>query len=74
MSNKKMHMLAFLLLIVGGLNWLLVGLFGWDVGQLFGGMSSAVSRVMYVLVGLSALVILFNHKKDCKICGMSKMM
>lgn len=74
MSNKKMHMLAFLLLIVGGLNWLLVGLFGWDVGQLFGGMSSAVSRVMYVLVGLSALVILFSHKKDCKICGMSKMM
>lgn len=52
--------LAQLLLIVGGLNWLLFGLFGWDVGQLFGGMDALVSRVVYVLVGLAALYELWG--------------
>ena len=67
---KGLHIVTFLLLVVGGLNWLLVGLFGWDVGQLFGGMDAVVSRIIYVLVGLSALVQLFGHKKDCKACSM----
>jgi len=71
---KALHMVAFLLLVVGGLNWLLQGLFMWDVGQLFGGMDAVLSRVVYVLVGLSALVVLFTHKKDCKECvGPAKM-
>lgn len=65
---KALHMVAFLLLLVGGLNWLLVGLAGWDVGQLFGGMSAPVSRAIYVLVGLSAVYLLVAHKKDCKMC------
>ncbi len=43
------------LLIIGGLNWLILGLSGWDVGQLFGGQGAAVSRIIYVLVGLSAI-------------------
>jgi uncharacterized membrane protein YuzA (DUF378 family) len=43
------------LLIVGGLNWGLVGLFGFDlVAALFGEMS-ALSRIVYTLVGASAL-------------------
>ena len=68
-GNKGMHMVTFLLVIVGGLNWLLFGLFGWDVGQLFGGMTAMVSRVIYVLVGLSAIYLLATHKADCKMCG-----
>lgn len=70
---KAVHMIAFLLVVVGGLNWLLVGIWGWDIGQLFGGMDATFSRVVYVLVGLSALVLLFTHKKDCKPCSMPKM-
>lgn len=66
---KGLHMLTFLLVVVGGLNWLLVGLFSWDVGMLFGGMGAPVSRVIYVLVGLSALYLLVSHKKDCKMCS-----
>lgn len=62
-------MLSFILIIVGGLNWLLVGLFKWDISALFGGMETLVSRVIYVLVGLSALYLLFTHKNDCKVCG-----
>lgn len=70
-GNKNLHMVAFLLLVVGGLNWLLQGLFMWDVGQLFGGMSATISRVIYVLVGLSAVYVLATHKGDCKLCGKS---
>jgi uncharacterized membrane protein YuzA (DUF378 family) len=65
---KGLHKITFILLIIGGLNWLLVGLFNWDISQLFGGMSSGLARVIYILVGLSALVELFSHKKTCKYC------
>lgn len=55
--------ISTLLLVVGGLNWGLVGLFGFDlVAALFGEMSG-ISRVVYVLVGLSALYTLFAAKK-----------
>jgi len=68
-----MHAISFILLVVGGLNWLLYGLFGWEVGQIFGGMDASVSKIIYILVGLSALYALFTHKKCCKMCdkGMS---
>lgn len=63
-----MHKLSFILLVIGGLNWLLVGLFKWDIGVLFGGQEAVVSRVIYVLVGLAALQMLISHKKLCKEC------
>lgn len=67
-----MHMLTFTLLLIGGLNWLLVGLFQWDIGMIFGGQSAVVSRVIYVLVGLSALYEVATHKANCKMCEMMK--
>jgi len=57
-SQNRMKKAAHWLLIIGGLNWLLVGLLGWDIGELFGGQSSVISRVIYILVGLSALLAL----------------
>ena len=59
---KSLHSLAFILLIIGGLNWLLVGLFSWDIGALFGGMGAGISRIIYVLVGLAAILELFNSQ------------
>lgn len=64
-----MHYVTFGLLVIGGLNWLLQGVFMWDVGQLFGGMDAIVSRVIYILVGLSAIWEIVMHKKCCKMCG-----
>lgn len=56
---KTLHWIALILLIVGGLNWLLVGLFQFDlVAALFGEMS-AFSRLVYVLVGIAAIYTLF---------------
>jgi len=57
----NLRKLTWWLLVIGGLNWLLFGLFGWDVGQLFGGMDAGVSRIIYVVVGLSAAYQLFNR-------------
>jgi len=58
MMTKHSHlidMVAVILLLIGGLNWGLVGLFGFDlVGSMFGEMS-AFSRIIYVLVGLAAI-------------------
>ena len=52
---RAFNILTQILLIVGGLNWLLVGAFDFDlVAALFGDMSP-LSRVVYILVGLSAL-------------------
>lgn len=49
---------AHWLLVIGGLNWLLVGLLGWDIGSLFGGQDAIISRIVYILVGLSAIMAL----------------
>ena len=54
-----MKKIAHILVLVGGLNWLLVGLFGNDLGSWFlGGMDSILSRIVYILVGLSAVLLI----------------
>ena len=53
---KSLNLATLVLLIVGGLNWGLVGAFQFDlVAALFGGQEAFLSRVVYVVVGLSAL-------------------
>ena len=68
-KGKGLHMVTFLLLIIGGLNWLIFALSGWDLGQLFGEMNNTVAKVIYILVGLAAIVELVSHKKCCTACG-----
>lgn len=51
-----MDRLALILMIVGALNWLLVGLFRYDlVANLFGGQTALLSRLIYSLVGVAGL-------------------
>lgn len=48
--------IALALLIIGGINWGSIGIFNFDiVGSLFGGQSSALSRIIFVIVGLCAI-------------------
>jgi uncharacterized membrane protein YuzA (DUF378 family) len=55
--------IAMVLLIIGGINWGLVGLFGFDlVAAIFGDMS-ALSRLVYILVGVAALWCLYTATK-----------
>ena len=54
---KAIKIIALILVIVGGLNWGLVGLLDFDlVATLLGDMST-ISRIVYVLVGLSAIIL-----------------
>lgn len=62
-----MHMLAFVLVIVGALNWGLVGLLNFNLVEMLFGVSSLTSLV-YVLVGVSALYLVLTHKDDCMCC------
>lgn len=56
------------LLIIGGINWGLIGLFQFDlVAAIFGGMASIVSRIVYTLVGIAGLYcisMLFYNSND----------
>jgi hypothetical protein len=55
---KNLKLVAFILVIVGGLNWGLIGLFGYDlVSGLLG--AGTLASVVYDLVGLSALYLIF---------------
>jgi uncharacterized membrane protein YuzA (DUF378 family) len=60
---KKMNWLdwvAFVLVVIGALNWGLVGLFSWDVVKAIFGDMTTVSRVIYTLVGVAALYRVFT--------------
>lgn len=61
-------MIAFVLVIIGGLNWLLEVL-GWNLVEMIFGMDSSLTKIVYVLVGLSAIYLVATHKKTCRACS-----
>ena len=62
---KALHKIAFILVIIGGLNWLLIGLANAGIADL---IPYALARIVYVLVGLSAVYLIVTHKKTCSDC------
>lgn len=60
------HKTAMFLLIVGGLNWGLVGAFNLNVVHLILSAAPALEAIVYILVGLSAIAML--AKGSCKAC------
>jgi uncharacterized membrane protein YuzA (DUF378 family) len=66
MAKSKMNALdwiAMVLLIVGGLNWGMVGLFNYDLVAALFGTQQPFTRVVYALVGLSALYSIYTSSK-----------
>lgn len=65
-----MDRLAILLMIIGAINWGLIGLFQFDlVAYLFGGPSSIISRTIYTLVGIAGIYsisLLFRERRPAK--------
>ncbi len=56
--SRTLWLVAFVLVVVGAVNWGLVGLAQFDlVATLFGGSASVVSRVVYALVGIAGLLL-----------------
>lgn len=64
----KLHGVAFILLVVGGLNWGLSAL-GFNVVNMLLGSWPVVEKIVYLLVGLSAVYEVVTHKKNCKECS-----
>lgn len=61
---KALHMITFTLLLIGGLNWLLEA-FGYGIGKY---LPDAMRQVIYILVGISAIIEIATHKKNCTAC------
>lgn len=63
-SFNPVDWIAMILLIVGGINWGLVGLAQFDlVAAIFGGQDAGLARIVYVLVGLAALYSIYTAMK-----------
>jgi hypothetical protein len=57
MVMSVLYTISKVLVIIGGLNWGLVGLFNFDLIAAIFGQKSVVSRIIYVLVGLAAVIV-----------------
>ena len=67
---KALHCIAFVLVIIGGLNWGLIAIGywmtqNWNVVNLLLSAWPMVEYLVYLLVGLSALMLLFGRKCSC---------
>lgn len=66
---KTLHMVSYLVLWVGGLNWGLVGLLNFNlVNMIFGSMPS-IEKLVYILVGAAAVYTATTHMQECKVCS-----
>ena len=66
---KMLHMVAFLLTVVGAVNWGLVGLLAFNLVTAVVGSIAGAEKVVYILAGASAVYLLVTHKKNCKVCA-----
>ena len=67
--KMSLHTVTFLLLVIGGLNWLLVGINpSYNLVEMLLG-TGTLTNTVYILVGISAILAVVTHKKDCKACG-----
>ncbi|MDO4300651.1 MAG: DUF378 domain-containing protein [Clostridia bacterium] len=64
MNMKALDYTALTLVVIGAINWGLIGFFQFDlVATLFGGMNSWISRIIYALVGISGIYTLTLYGK-----------
>ena len=66
---KILHMVAFTLVMVGAVNWGLIGLLDLNLVNTLLGSMPGLEQIVYILVGASAFVVGFTHMQDCKICA-----
>ena len=69
---KALHAVTFVLVVVGAINWGLIGLLNLNLVHNLLGSISGLETLVYVLVGASGVVLLATHAKDCKMCGSKK--
>lgn len=65
---KSLHKIAYILVIVGALNWGLTA-FDFNLVYMLLGSWPTVEMLVYILVGLSAVYEVLTHKKNCRDCA-----
>lgn len=65
---KSLHFVSYLLVVVGALNWGLVGLFKFNLVNAVVGSWPSVEMLVYVLVGAAAVYEVLTHGMRCKEC------
>ena len=63
MPTGKLDWVAFVLVIIGGINWGLIGAFNFDLVNAILGAIPTIEKIVYILVGLSALYMIYSAKK-----------
>ncbi|MEK7513251.1 MAG: DUF378 domain-containing protein [Patescibacteria group bacterium] len=62
-----LHWVAWVLVVIGAINWGLVGAFGWNLVETIAGMGT-VADIIYIIVGIAGIVLIFEG--SCKGCKM----
>ncbi len=63
--GKIMTIISFLILIMGGMNWMSIGLLQYDfIAGFFGTQASIFSRLVYITIGVATAYILFDMLKN----------
>lgn len=65
---KMLHMAAFALVVIGAVNWGLVGLMNLNLVSTVLGMGM-LEKLVYILVGASGVYLAATHLTDCRVCG-----
>jgi uncharacterized membrane protein YuzA (DUF378 family) len=66
---KELHMASFILVVIGAVNWGLVGLMNFNVVATIFGTMPTIERLIYLLVGASGVYLAATHMSDCKMCS-----
>ncbi|EKD65665.1 MAG: hypothetical protein ACD_50C00019G0001 [uncultured bacterium] len=64
-----LHMTAFILVIVGAVNWGLLGLLNFNLVNVILSSVPGVEQIVYILVGVSGVYLAATHMNDCKVCS-----
>lgn len=57
---RLINLIASILLAIGGLNWLSIGIFGFNFVGLLDGITPVISRIIYILVGVATLYLIYS--------------
>ncbi len=63
---KVIAWISFVLVIIGGINWGLVGFFNFNLVEALFGAAPALMRIIYALVGIAAIIMIFASPKLCR--------
>ena len=67
-NMKNIHILSIMFVLIGAFDLAFMGLFNVNVINTLFGSFSGLENVIYVLIGLSGIIMIVQHKGDCKLC------